>query len=45
MFLNEVKEGLKGKNHGLPIKLLKLSKFINNIQKKTYYVLGAQQKT
>lgn len=45
MFLNEVKEGLKGKNHGLPIKLVKLSKFINNIQKKTYYVLGAQQKT
>lgn len=45
MFLKEVDDGIKGRNAGLNTPLKKLSKFINNIQKKTYYAVGAQQKT
>lgn len=45
MFLNEIEEGQKGRSKGLPIGLKKFGEFIKNIQKKTYYVLGAQQKT
>lgn len=45
MFIKEVEEGQKGRAKGLPIGLTKFAKFIKNIQKKTYYVLGAQQKT
>jgi len=45
MFLKEVDDGIAGRNTGLITSLKKLSKFINNIQKKTYYVIGANQKT
>jgi hypothetical protein len=44
-FLDEVEEGMKGRNSGLKTTLSRLSKFINGIQKKTFYSIGAQPKS
>lgn len=44
-FLQEVDRGIEGYYTGLVSGMPRLSKAINNIQKGTYYVLGAQQKT
>jgi hypothetical protein len=44
-FLEEVDFGIKGGNKGIPGGLPRFDKFTNNIQKSTFYVIGAQQKT
>jgi replicative DNA helicase len=44
-FLDEVDEGMRGRYTGLSSTLPRLSKFINGIQKKTYYAIGAQAKS
>jgi KaiC/GvpD/RAD55 family RecA-like ATPase len=43
--LEEVKKGIEGKYKGLNSGLPRFDKFIGGIQRGTYYVLGAQQKT
>ena len=45
MFLKEVQRGIEGRNKGLNCGLKRLNKFINGIQKKTYYLVGALQKS
>lgn len=44
-FLESVDEGLKGRNKGIVTGMPRLSSFLNNIQKKRYFLVGAQQKT
>lgn len=43
-FIKEVEQGIQGKNKGLPGGLPRFDKFTNNIQKGTFYVVGAQVK-
>lgn len=44
-FLSEVQKGLEGRNQGLNTGLPRFNKFINGIQKKTYYLIGSTTKT
>jgi hypothetical protein len=44
MFLKEVQRGIEGRNKGLNCGLKRFNKFINGIQKKTYYLVGGLQK-
>jgi replicative DNA helicase len=44
-FLKSVDEGLLGRNKGILTGMPRLSSFLNNIQKKRYFLVGAQQKT
>jgi replicative DNA helicase len=44
-FIGEVEEGMKGRYRGLDTNMSRLSKFINGIQKRTYYAIGAQPKS
>ena len=44
-FLNEVDEGMKGKYKGVSIQLEKVGKTINNLQRRTYYLVGAPAKS
>ena len=44
-FLNEVDEGMKGKYAGVSIQLKKVGRFINNLQRRTYYLVGAPAKS
>lgn len=44
MFLKEVQRGISGRNKGLNCGLKRLNNFINGIQKKTYYLIGASPK-
>lgn len=44
-FLTEVQKGLEGRNQGLNTGLPRFNKFINGIQKKTYYLIGSTTKT
>lgn len=43
-FIEEVDAGMRGKNQGIPIELSRISKFINNLQRRTYYLIGAPPK-
>ena len=45
MFLKEVQRGIEGRNKGLNCGLKRFNKFINGIQKKTYYLISASAKT
>lgn len=44
-FLEEVDFGIQGGYKGIPGGLPRFDKFTNNIQKSTYYLIGASQKT
>ncbi len=44
-FIVSVDEGLGGRNKGILSGMPRLSSFLNNIQKKRYFLVGAQQKT
>lgn len=44
-FLDEIDEGMRGRYSGLETTIPRLSNFINGIQKKTYYAIGAQPKS
>ena len=44
-FLKSVDEGLAGRNKGIVTGMPRLSSFLNNIQEKRYFLVGAQQKT
>ena len=44
-FIESVDEGLKGRNVGIKTCMPRLSSFLNNIQEKRYFLIGAQQKT
>jgi len=44
-FLGEIEEGMRGRYKGLETSMSRLSKFINGIQKRTYYAIGAQPKS
>lgn len=43
-FLGEVENGMRGRNKGLPTSMKRLSRFINGVQKKSFYLIGAQTK-
>lgn len=44
-FIESVEEGLRGRNVGIKTCMPRLSAFLNNIQEKRYFLVGAQQKT
>lgn len=44
-FLDEVSEGRVGKYNGLTVGSPRFTKTLNNLQRKRYYLVGAQQKT
>jgi hypothetical protein len=44
-FIESIDEGINGRNKGILTGMPRLSSFLNNIQKKRYFLVGAQQKT
>lgn len=44
-FIKEVEAGMKGRYHGLDIGLPRLNNFMNGVQKRSYYLVGAQAKS
>src|SRR3990167_5788669 len=44
-FIESIDEGIKGYNEGIKTCMPRLSSFLNNIQEKRYFLVGAQQKT
>jgi len=42
--LEQIDDGLKGNNKGIPIAFERLKQYLPNIQQKTYYLIGASSK-
>lgn len=44
-FLEEVRDGMKGKYAGMSMQLPRMANFINDLQRRTYYLVGALPKS